>query len=399
VADPSVPSPPPGPASGPVPEPEPASAEARTSRTARARAQAEHLKTRADQTVKQIEAKRPSSRVVDAAFATMERDVTSGGGVLAAALAFRIFIFLVPFVFVVVTAIPAASDAADADPQELADKFGMAGLASTAIHSASDMSFWNRLTLLAVGIFALVLASRSLVRVLRITHGLAWSARVPKLQKPTRAALVLILVVFLLVFFSAITSSMDIGVLGVIPAVLSCLVFVALWVFVQDHLPHHPDVTWRDQLPGAVLVALGTEGLGLVTVLWFTRSIESKSETYGAIGAALAMLLWAYFLGRILVSGAMLNAVLWEQKERDVARKAAARGTRPSAPPRPQEHGNSRNQDRDDHGLDVERDVAVVREEQQDRPAQDHRGQDAEEHPPGEGRHGADPGPVHGAGW
>ena len=43
---------------------EPASAEARASRTARARAQAEHLKTRADQTVKQIEAKRPSSRTV-----------------------------------------------------------------------------------------------------------------------------------------------------------------------------------------------------------------------------------------------------------------------------------------------------------------------------------------------
>jgi len=73
--------------------------------------------------------------------------------------------------------------------EELADKFGMAGLASTAIHSASDLSFWHRITLLIVGIFALVLASRSLVRVLRITHGLAWNARVPKLQKPTRAAL------------------------------------------------------------------------------------------------------------------------------------------------------------------------------------------------------------------
>src|SRR4029078_9163825 len=128
VADPSVPSPPTGPASGPASEPEPATAEVRTSRTARARAQAEHLKTRADQTVKQFEAKRPSSRTVDAAFATLERDVTNGGGVLAAALAFRIFIFMVPYVFVVVTAFPLASDAADQDPTELAHKFGMAGL-------------------------------------------------------------------------------------------------------------------------------------------------------------------------------------------------------------------------------------------------------------------------------
>ena len=44
-----------------------------------------------------------------------------------------------------------------------------------------------------------MLASRSLVRVLRITHGLAWNVRVPKMKKPTRAAIVLILVVLVLV--------------------------------------------------------------------------------------------------------------------------------------------------------------------------------------------------------
>lgn len=156
----------------------------------------------ADQKVKEYEAKRPLSRVIDAAFATFERDTSSGGGVLAAAMAFRIFIFLVPFVFVVVTAFPVAADTADANPEELAKDFGMAGLASTAIHSAADLPFWQRLTLLIVGIFALVLASRSLVRVLRITHGLAWSARVQKMQKPTRAAVILILVVLVLVGFN-----------------------------------------------------------------------------------------------------------------------------------------------------------------------------------------------------
>jgi len=288
--------------------------------------------------VKQLEAKRPSSRSVDAVFATMERDVTSGGGVLAAALAFRIFIFLVPFVFVIVTAFPFASDASDQDPAKLADKFGMAGLAATAIRSASDLSFWNRVALVIAGLFALVLASRSLVRVLRITHGLAWSTRVPKLQKSTRTAVGLILIIFALVLFGAVTASIDIGVVGLIPALFEGVVVVALWVFVQNHLPRQPGVTWKDQIPGAILVGLGVEVLQLVTVIWFTRYIESKSETYGAIGAALAILLWAYLLGRIIVSGAMLNAVLWEQTRAEEARKADARPTRGSAPPGPQEH-------------------------------------------------------------
>ena len=355
MADPSVPS--------PDPDPEPPPAEPRASRTARARAQADHLRERADQTRKQWEAKRPSSRAVDAAFATLERDVTNGGGVLAAALAFRIFIFMVPYVFVVVTAFPFASDAADQKPSDLADKFGMAGLASTAIHSAADLSVGKRLSLLLIGLFALVLASRSLVRVLRITHGLAWNVRVPKMKKPLRAAVGLILVVFGFLVFGATTADIEIGIIGVIPVTISACIVVALWVFVQWHLPRQ-DVTWTELIPGAVLVAVGAEVLQVATVLYFTRAIETKSETYGAIGAALAILLWAYILGRIIVSGAMLNAVLWEQTQRGTARRSPA--TRSSVPPRPEEHHEPGHEHRDDERLEVEREVGVIREQQQD---------------------------------
>jgi uncharacterized BrkB/YihY/UPF0761 family membrane protein len=193
----------------------------------------------------------------------------------------------------------------------------MAGLVATAINSSTSMSFWSRLSLLLAGLFALVLASRSLVRVLRITHGLAWHARVPKLRRPTLAALVLIGSITLIVLFGAWTSRLQdrIGVLGLVPMLLGGVVLAAVWTFVQYHLPHG-DVPWTELIPGAVLVALGIEGLQLVTVIWFTRYIESKSETYGAIGAALAILLWAYFLGRIIVTGAMLNAALSEQGHR-----------------------------------------------------------------------------------
>src|SRR5262245_7274189 len=293
----------------------------------------------------------------------MERDVTNGGGVLAAAVAFRIFIFMVPFVFVIVTAFPFASDATDQNANDLADKFGMAGLASTAIHSASDLSFWHRLSLLLIGLFALALASRSLVRVLRITHGLAWNVRVPKMQKPFRAAIGLIVVVFALTLFSAATSEIDLGFVGLIPSVITGVVVVGLWLFVQWRLPHQ-DVAWTELVPGAVLVGVGAEVLQLVTVVYFTRSIESKSETYGAIGAALAILLWAYILGRIVVSGAMLNAVLWEQKQRGTARRGQA--ARTSAPASPEEHREPGDEHRDDQLLEVEREVGVIREQQQD---------------------------------
>jgi uncharacterized BrkB/YihY/UPF0761 family membrane protein len=267
--------------------------------------------------MRNLEARRPVNKWVDAGFATFERDVSSGGGVLAAALAFRVFIFMVPFVFVIVTAFPFLADTTNQSPRELADDFGMAGLMASAVKSANGMSTWGRLSVLVAGVFALILASRSLVRVLRITHGLAWHARVPKLKKPTRAALVLIGSVLVAVLFGAWTSKIqdEFGVIGILPIVVAGVLVAGVWTFVQYHLPR-ADVPWTKLIPGGIVVGAGVEGLQLVTVIWFTRYIESKSATYGAIGAALAILLWAYFLGRIIVSGAMLNAALVEQETR-----------------------------------------------------------------------------------
>ncbi|MFM8304500.1 MAG: YihY/virulence factor BrkB family protein [Actinomycetota bacterium] len=294
-------------------------------RAARTRAQAEQLRRRADETVKGLEARRSANRWIDAGFSTFERDVRSGGGVLAAALAFRIFIFMVPFVFVIVTAFPFVGDVSNRSSQDLADSFGMTGLVAGAITNAQEMTFWSRLWLLAFGVFALVLAARSLVRVLRITHGLAWNARVPKLRRPTLAGAALIGSVLGLVLFTTWTSSLEdrIGLLGLVPMLFTSVVVVGFWTVVQYYLPR-ADVRWTELIPGSVLVAVGVQGLQLVTVVWFTRSIESKSETYGAIGAALAILLWAYFLGRILVSGAMLNAALHEQPRSGPVRSRGA---------------------------------------------------------------------------
>ena len=60
-------------------------------------------------------------------------------------------------------------------------------------------------------------------------------------------------------------------------------------------------------LPGAVLVAAGMVVLQFLTVYFFSRYIEDKTETYGAIGASLAILFWAYLLGRLVVTSAFLE--------------------------------------------------------------------------------------------
>ena len=65
---------------------------------------------------------------------------------------------------------------------------------------------------------------------------------------------------------------------------------------------------------GAVLFTFGSGALHVVTMYWISPSFENKSETYGAVGGALALLFWAYRVGRLVTSAAVLNRVLFERR-------------------------------------------------------------------------------------
>ena len=159
------------------------------------------------------------------------------GEASAAAVAFRLFMFLVPYAFVMVTGFGLASTAAGQDPGDAARSAGIGGLFATAVSSTSTPSMANRLVALVVGGFALALTARSLVRVLWIVHRLIW--RVEPLRKPTAWA-PLILVGFVTVLFGladlfAWVGSQSLG-LRVVAFLLTIVVsgaawFLASWLF------------------------------------------------------------------------------------------------------------------------------------------------------------------------
>ena len=87
----------------------------------------------------------------------------------------------------------------------------------------------------------------------------------------------------------------------------------AVWWLVSWWLPHG-DCDLLGLVPGAAVFAIGLEALHVVTIVWFPHSMESKSEIYGTIGTALALLLWAYLLGRLMAVAAALNFALWRRR-------------------------------------------------------------------------------------
>ena len=72
------------------------------------------------------------------------------------------------------------------------------------------------------------------------------------------------------------------------------------------------ECAWWALLPGALIVAVGVGVLHLLTLTYVAHVVTRKSALYGAIGIALALLLWTYLAGRLLTAAIAANASLWK---------------------------------------------------------------------------------------
>jgi uncharacterized BrkB/YihY/UPF0761 family membrane protein len=279
------------------------------------RTRRERLRARAAQARGIIEGKRETSATVSVAFDAFGHDTEAGGPVLAAALGFRVFLFMVPYVGFLLIGGGYIGDLFDRAPQDMFTTRGIAALTAKGISSADDLSGFTRFSALILVTYALFLSSRSFVKVLRIVHTLVWHVAPTRLLHPTRATFVFLGTVTVGLGLSGLidvlTNRVVVG--GVVALVLYTFVPFALWWVVSWWLPHG-DCDLLGLAPGAAVFALGVEVLHVFTVVWFPHSLESKSEIYGAIGIALALLLWAYLLGRLMTVAAALNVALWRRR-------------------------------------------------------------------------------------
>jgi uncharacterized BrkB/YihY/UPF0761 family membrane protein len=275
----------------------------------------ERLRSTAHHTRAVIEARRADSASIDTAFKTVEHDAQSGGGVLAAAVAFRFFMFLVPYTFVMVTGFGLVSTAASQNPKDAARSAGISGLLASAITSTSTLSLANRLVALVLGGVAVAFTARSLIRVLWVVHRLIWGvrpSRSPSLWSPL-VLVGIVTVLFGLADLVAWLGSQSIG-MRLVALLLTVVASGAAWYLASWWMPRE-DCEWWGLLPGAVIVGLGVGVLHLLTLTYVAHEVTRKSSLYGAIGISLALLLWTYFAGRLLTASIATNATLWKRRE------------------------------------------------------------------------------------
>jgi uncharacterized BrkB/YihY/UPF0761 family membrane protein len=279
-----------------------------------------------------LQVRREHSSIIDAGFKIQDLDADVGGGILAGAVAFRLFLFMVPFVYIVFTLLGLAARTANEDPSHLARTIGITGVLASAVVSSQDLSAWTQFVLLCGAAVALLLTARSLTKTLFVVHWLVW--RIQRVR-PHGSHATLLVIGLGLVFTALGVGLNDVRRAGGLAGALAIVVLIAgvafaAWWWTTWRLPH-PDVPVTTLIPGAVLMAVGLLLLHLLTTYWIGHLVARKSNTYGAVGIALAVLFWVYILGRIIVGAVGLDATLWYQRQ---ARHPAPAtdATTPSAP-------------------------------------------------------------------
>jgi uncharacterized BrkB/YihY/UPF0761 family membrane protein len=275
---------------------------------------AERIRRDARRLAERAERERARRPPVAAVFDMVERDAEVGGGIIAGALAYRLFIWLLPLALVAVAGLGFAADASSETPEEAAASLGFEGLVSSSIANAADSP--NRWYALLIGIPVLVWATRSLLRALIGAHRLVWTderARAPKPKLVASLRLLVLLLSFGVV--SAVASAVRAWSTG--PGVLATLVafagYAGLWLLVSLQLPHR-SADWVELLPGALVFGVGAEVLNVVAAYVITPWALAKQGTYGALGIAAALLFGLFLISRLIVAAADVNATLWERR-------------------------------------------------------------------------------------
>jgi uncharacterized BrkB/YihY/UPF0761 family membrane protein len=261
---------------------------------------------------RRLEALRARHSSVDLGMTVVERDSSIGGGLLAGALAYRMFVLLLPTALLVVSGLGLYADAADESASTVTNQAGLHGLiASEVAATASGRAGWIAFVLMLP---AVVYALGKLYRAVAIAHAIAWYGSGRGARTTPRGIALLGLTLVASAVAAELTGvarrSSDVGgvaALAVYLAVVGCV-----WLLVSAQLPHR-DVRWVGLLPGACLVGVGLLAVNVFNVYVTTRLVENQANTYGALGIAAALLFSLVLVGRVVIVSAELNASLHDR--------------------------------------------------------------------------------------
>ena len=235
-----------------------------------------------------------------------ERNRRVAASVLAGGLAYRLFLWLLPFGLI----IGGALGFLNADSTEKAvSTGGLPAAVSNAIGDVARSEHSNSWWLLAVGVPLLLWAGYAGAKAVQLVHSLVWDEP-PSKTKPLRGSLAF--TGMLCAVWAAVALAWwlrDETWPGVIVAAVATAPMAGLWLWASLHLPHG-DAPWRALLPGALLVAIGFQVVHELIVTLLVPKLEKSSSLYGSLGATTTLIFFIYLMATLVVASPVLNSSL-----------------------------------------------------------------------------------------
>ena len=270
----------------------------------------------------------PLGPIAETGWRVWRRDQEIAGSVLAAALAYRVFIWLLPLALVLVAGFGFTGRSFTA--HALSD-LGVTGYVSESVSNTAHSGSWfGRVVIIVSGTIVFLYESYVLLRTLRAISAFSWHMRVRPLRRPAQQVLFFLGISLVLVVGLALTNKIAGSLffpLGLIVAIASLLIVPAYVVLVSMVLLPNRAAKWTAFVPGALLVYATYTLAHLLATLVVVPWVAHKQATYGVLGISAGMLFLMFIFGRVIELACSLNAVLEEQRRGTAAARERSGST------------------------------------------------------------------------
>ena len=238
----------------------------------------------------------------------VERNKRVAATVLAGGLAYKLFLWLLPFGLVLGGGLGLSN--ADST-EEAVEGGGLPGAVTNAIgdaaRSTDSQSWW----LFLVGVPLLLWAGYGGAKAVQLIYALVWDEPPPR-TKPLLGSLAFTGMVCAFLAAVALTWWVRADWPGLFAPVLTFAPLAAMWLWVSLHLPHR-DAPWQALVPGALLVAIGFQVLHEVVGRFLVPKLEDSTSLYGDLGATATFLFFMYMTAILVVISPVLNSSLYDE--------------------------------------------------------------------------------------
>ena len=289
------------------------------------RERADVISERADTAKRAVEARAEVLRTrhpsVRLAYQAYERDRRQAGALLAGGIAYRLFLWLLPTALFAVGIVGLLADISSTSPERVAHDAGFGAALALTVGQAAQQSGKGSLSLILLGGVLGLWAGRAAVKALTLTASVAWGMRPPPLTRGLVKSLTFSGICIGLMLLSGFLHVLHRGPLGtdLLLELVTLAGMVALSVWVQSVLPHEEGAPWTAFVPGALVLAVGTDLLRLVTQVYLAGRLGRVDDLYGALGVAAVFMAWLYLVARLIVASVAVSAARWRSQPSEAA--------------------------------------------------------------------------------